>query len=1188
MDSQQQIPDMTTPDTNSQSLLQVMLFTDIVGSTDMKKRLGDSRAAEIVGAHDALFRRCLSAHQGVERDHAGDGFFATFARPSDALRCALAFQCELAAAPPDNRLSVRIGINMGEIVRITDGGTGDGHDKFVGLAIDTAARVMSLALGGQILMTRGAFDSSRQQIQAAPNGSPVRWLAHGTYLFKGIDDPLDVYEAGVEGTSPLRPPVDTEKAGRSVALGDEATLGWRPGQGLEIPFRPNWILQRNLGEGGFGEVWLAEQKKTKERRVFKFCFQADRLRGLKREVVLFRLLKDSLGERSDIARIYDWQFDEAPFFIEAEYTEGGSFVEWAEKKGGMTSIPLATRITLVAETAEALAAAHGVGVLHKDIKPANILITTGRDGQPHSRLTDFGIGLITDRDMLDQRGISSIGFSVSVTSGSTSSASGTQMYMAPEILEGKLSTTLSDVYALGVMLYQVVCGDLSRALASGWERDIDDDLLREDIAACVDGRPERRLSGAADLARRLRTLNERRTERETRQREHDAAVMAVAIAQQARRRRNIFAVVSILGIAFTVGVGVFALRESRRASEESGLRLAAETAQRNAETARADAEKFRQEAEYEQYIALIQFADSCIREKRIESALDSLFNTPEQFRDWEWGYLMNKTSPQSAPKMWSYNEGEKFTFMESDRFQTSITLPAFSPSGDQVAFGANAGDVLVVNSATGAISSKLAADKSVVYSVSFSPDGKTLATAGSDGLRIWDLSTGDFRKLEGHTKKVLGVVFFANGTRLFSASYDRTAIIWDAQSLQPLFNLECPTRVACVAAASAADVVAAGMMDGEVIVWNGSDGKKIFANETHTEQVHGIALTPDGKFLLCAYADGLAEIYDVETGKSLHVLKGHARPVYSISLVSPSRIATTSDDKTIKIWDLHKGRELLTLKENAYPIYQAAAHQASRTIASGSEDGAIKIWEALPWKMEELPGASSLEARDRFALLLAEQGRSWDPLPTQNETPALFTEGFDSADSLSRWTFVDNWKWVNGRVRCELDPKMPNRVAEFEAGFYDLDHYAFEADVELPQDSRFTILVRFREKGAAIRQLRSYTAVGLTSNKLNVQRTGYANYITDGTELGWSQLPVDLLAMPPFAEKLTWTPKPSFRIRIEARGPIFTVFIDGKFVSQFESAEHATGSFGFGHYLGDDVPGAYYDNVAVYRLPAPD
>jgi TolB-like protein/Tfp pilus assembly protein PilF len=130
-------------------------------------------------------------------------------------------------------------------------------------------------------------------------------------------------------------------------------------------------------------------------------------------------------------------------------------------------------------------------------------------------LTDFGIGLLADPVALEKRGIRAPGVTQTLPGGTSGSTSGTPMYMAPELLEGKPPTAASDIYSLGVLLYQMMIGDLSRALASGWEEDVTDELLKEDIAACVRRTPENRLDDPAKLAERLRSLEQRRTRQES-------------------------------------------------------------------------------------------------------------------------------------------------------------------------------------------------------------------------------------------------------------------------------------------------------------------------------------------------------------------------------------------------------------------------------------------------------------------------------------------------------------------------------------------------------------------------------------------------------------------------------------------------------------------------------------------------
>ena len=479
-------------------VLKTLLLTDLVGSTRLTEQVGDQRASEIWARHDHLARELLSGHGGREIDKS-DGFLLLFDRPSGAVSYALAYHRSLEALSHELgvELRARAGIHLGEVILRENppDQVARGAKPFdvEGLAKPLAARVMALARGGQTLLTRGAFDLARRAAVGSDSGDTLEWLAHGAYLLSGIDEPVEVFEVGVPGLAPLSPPPEAEKGKRAVTPDEELTLGWRPAAGLTIPTRPNWVLERGVGEGGYGEVWIATHAKTGARRVFKFCFESERLRGLRREVVLFRLLKESLGDRDDIAQILDWQFEEPPYFLEGEYSAGGDLVGWAEERGGPGKVPLEERLELVAQIAVALGAAHSVGVLHKDIKPANILIHTDTETRrARARLTDFGIGLVTDPEVLAKRGITAHGLTQTLLSGSGST--GTPLYMAPEVLAGQPPTTRSDVYALGVVLYQSVAGSFARVLAPGWERDVDDELLREDIAGCVDGDPSRRMA----------------------------------------------------------------------------------------------------------------------------------------------------------------------------------------------------------------------------------------------------------------------------------------------------------------------------------------------------------------------------------------------------------------------------------------------------------------------------------------------------------------------------------------------------------------------------------------------------------------------------------------------------------------------------------------------------------------------
>lgn len=553
------------------AVLRTLLVTDLVDSTKLVARLGDEKAFELFGRHDRLARDLLVRHHGLEIDKT-DGFLLLFERSLDAVAYALAYHQALAGLGTEAGipLAARAGLHLGEVYLREnppeDIARGAKPIEVEGLAKPFAARLMSLAQGGQTLLSRAAFDVARRAaVGVELPVSSVRWMAHGAYLLKGVDEPTDVYEVGDTTHAPLVPPPDSEKARR--VTGDQTIAGWRPAPGQDVPHRESWRLVDKLGEGGFGEVWLARHKKTGDRLVFKFCFEAERLRGLKREVTLFRLLKDALGDRPDIARVRDWNFDEQPFFLEAEYTAGGSLLDWAAARGGLQTVPTSTRIEIVAQAAEALAAAHSVGVLHKDLKPGNFLITDLPGGGLQAQLTDFGIGLLTDTSRLAQFGITVAG--MTDLAGTQGATSGTPKYMAPELMAGRPATVQADIFAMGVVLYQLVAGNLEQPLAPGWERDVEDELLREDIAVCVDGQPERRLASAAELATRLRSLDARRARREQER-------QAAAAAERQRRRRRILvpavAVLTVFAITMAIQARRIAIEAARAEREAAAAR----------------------------------------------------------------------------------------------------------------------------------------------------------------------------------------------------------------------------------------------------------------------------------------------------------------------------------------------------------------------------------------------------------------------------------------------------------------------------------------------------------------------------------------------------------------------------------------------------------------------------------------
>ena len=303
-----------------------------------------------------------------------------------------------------------------------------------------------------------------------------------------------------------------------------------------VPGQPEYRLDQLLSVSGNKkrEVWLASSVTDAPPHVFKFTLDADGLRQLKREYTLSELLSSASSTSDNVTRVCGRNFEQPPFYIEYPYA-GQDLLSWSENSNNLNNRSRAARLELFLNIADTVSAAHDLGVLHKDIKPANILMSESPEGVT-PLLTDFGSSHLMQKDILAEHGVSPLGMSVSFDA-LPSSAGGTLMYLAPEVWAGGSPGIRSDVYALGIMLYQMVIGDLRQGIPSDWRERLGDELLADDIQQATSSDPEERLKSVGELTSRLRNLEERRQVAEEQARkEEDIRLTREALNRSQARR----------------------------------------------------------------------------------------------------------------------------------------------------------------------------------------------------------------------------------------------------------------------------------------------------------------------------------------------------------------------------------------------------------------------------------------------------------------------------------------------------------------------------------------------------------------------------------------------------------------------------------------------------------------------------
>lgn len=713
------------------------------------------------------------------------------------------------------------------------------------------------------------------------------------FLERHCDDPLIRLE--VEA---LLGHDDAPNAGlRTPALGIAltSTLGRaiESSHRRETPTRiGHYRIIKPLGEGGMGIVYVAEQdrpRRTVALKVIRRGFGASSL--LKR----FEHEAELLGRlhHPGIAQIYEAGIaDEGTGpqpFIAMELVQGQNLLDFVASNKPTTR----QRLELVIKIADAVQHAHTRGIIHRDLKPANILVD--ETGQP--KVLDFGVARATDQDLQLTSVETSLGQLV-----------GTLPYMSPEQVSGNTSEvdTRSDVYALGVILYQLLTGKLPHNLTGRsipeMARIIRDDapqrlstvdkVFRGDIDTIVskamDKDRVRRYQTASELAEDLR----RYLAGQPIAARHDSTMYV--LRKQLTRYRGAVAAAGLfllLLIGFAVFAAVQAGRQSRLAQQASLAQIDAERKQRRAEEAEARAKRD------------LTFAN--VERGRLQVRLGNF----RQAEDLVWPvYLDNPKSTHARGALWELLEAQPLeATWKTVEYPMMVMTP--SPDLEHIFVAHREGDAQLWRREERTLVRSWSVPDGV-ESGAYAPDGGRVYLGNARGMiSEWDVATGSM-------------------VRSWMASH------------------EGPSPINAIAV-SESGMIAALSQDGYASVFD-PQGERVAHFVSNGGSVGtSVIFSPDGEVVVTAGYDYLVHLVNWRTGEEVLTLRGHRHGVGLVRYFDGGkRLLTGSADKTVKVWDASTGECLRTVSGTNGSVRCLLPSPDGRWLVTGGS------WTTEVWDME--------------------------------------------------------------------------------------------------------------------------------------------------------------------------------------------------------------------------------------------